>query len=148
MLGKGSREDRESGLCGNHVLLSQPAAKLGDVLPPSSDALGNSFVALFGCSPEEVQKCQILKVHRQAYVTLVQERAQVNSVYHDTVLDPAGVAQLPEDVVPPQILECACPLPGADTYTATRMGPGTLRDPMGKPNFDKESASDEEMQEE
>ena len=47
VLGKGSKEDRESGLLGNHVLLSQPAAKLGDVLPPSSDSLGSNFVALF-----------------------------------------------------------------------------------------------------
>ena len=64
------------------------------------------------------------------------------------MLDPAGVAQLPEDDVPPQILECACPLPGADRYSATRVGPGTLRDPMGKPDIDEEDASDEDIAEE
>ena len=81
MLVKGKKEEREKELLSNHVLLSQPAAQLGDVLPPSAESLSNNFVALFGRS--QVQKCQILKVHRQAYVTLARERAQVNSVYHD-----------------------------------------------------------------
>ena len=101
LLGKGSKEERESGLLGNHVLLSQPAAKLGDVLPPTADSLGQNFVALFGRSPEQVQKCQILKVHRQSYLTLVRERTAVNVAYCDTMLDDAGVAKLPENGVPP-----------------------------------------------
>ena len=71
LLGKGEKDERESGLLGNHVLLSQPAAKLDDVLPPSGESLSESFVALFGSSPEEVSKCQLLKVHREEYVTLV-----------------------------------------------------------------------------
>ena len=75
VLGKGAKDERESGLLGNHVLLSQPAAKLDDVLPPSGESLSDSFVALFGSSPEEVAKCQLLKVHREAYVTLVRDCA-------------------------------------------------------------------------
>ena len=144
LLGKGSKEERESGLLGNHVLLSQPAAQLGKELPPSAESLSNNFVALFGRSPEDVRKCQILKVNRQAYVTLVRERVQVNPVYHDVVLDQAAVAKLPEADVPQQIWECACPLLGSDRYRATSIGPGTLRDPMNKSHNDEE-ASDEEM---
>ena len=139
ILGKGNKEERESGLLGNHVLLAQAAAQMGDVLPPSAESLSNNFVALFGRSPEQVEKCQILKVNRQAYVALVKERAQTNPVYHDVVLDNVAVADIPEDGVPPQILACACPLVGSDRYRATRIGPGTFRDPMDKSQGDEEN---------
>ena len=68
VLGKGSTEDRQVGLQGNHVLLSQPAADLGKVLPLTSENL--NFVALFGPSHNDLSKCQILKVHREAYSNL------------------------------------------------------------------------------
>ena len=76
-------------------MLPQPAAKLDDVLPPRGESISNSFVALFGRSPEEVAKCQILKAHREAYVALVRERAQVNPFYHAVGLGPESVAKLP-----------------------------------------------------
>ena len=139
IFGKGNKEERESGLLGNHVLLAQAAAQMGDVLPPSAESLSNNFVALFGRSPEQVEKCQILKVNRQAYVALVKERAQTNPVYHDVVLDNVAVTDIPEDGVPPQILACACPLVGSDRYRATRIGPGTFRDPMDKSQGDEEN---------
>jgi hypothetical protein len=44
LLGKGHKDDRQSGLTGNHILVSQPAADLGDVLPPTSAQLSTSFV--------------------------------------------------------------------------------------------------------
>ena len=56
LLGKGNKEERESSLLGNHVLLAQPAAQLGDVLPPSAESLNDNFAALFGRSPEQVDK--------------------------------------------------------------------------------------------
>ena len=52
LLGKGGKEEREGGLLGNHVLLSQPAAKLDAVLPPSGQSLSENFVALFGKSSD------------------------------------------------------------------------------------------------
>ena len=130
LLGKWNKEEREGALLGNHVLLFQPPAQMCDVLPPSAESISDNFVALFGRSPEQVEKCKILKVHRQAYVTLAKERAQVNPMYHDVVLDHVAVANLPEDGVPPQILACACPLFGFERDPATRNGPGSLRDPM------------------
>ena len=48
LLGKGNKEEREGALLGNHVLLSQPPAQMGDVLPPSAESLSDNFVALFG----------------------------------------------------------------------------------------------------
>ena len=147
LLGKGAKEEREAGLLGNHVLLSQPAAELDTVLPPSGQSLSNNFVALFGKSSDEVAQCQILKVNREAYVKLVRERSQVNTVYRDVHLDATAVAELPEDGVPPQILQCACPLLGSEKYQATRIGPGSLRDPMD-PVEVSEDVSDEETAEE
>ena len=38
VLGKGNKDERQSGLTGNHILVAQPAAELGDVLPPTSAA--------------------------------------------------------------------------------------------------------------
>ena len=80
-------------------------------------------------------------------MTLVRERAQANPFYHTVDLDPDGVAKLPEDGVPPQLMECACPLLGSDSYRATHVGPGSIRDPMEQA-CDAEEASDEETPEE
>ena len=131
LLGK-NKDEREGALLGNHVLLSQPPAQMGDVLPPSAESISDNFVALFGRSPEQVEKCKILKVHRQAHVALAKERAHMNPMYHDVVLDHVAVASLPDHGVPPQILACACPLFGVERYRATRSGPGSPLDPMVK----------------
>ena len=87
LLGKGHKEDRQAGLTGNHILVAQPAAELGELLPPTSASLSNSFVAIFGQSPEDLRKCQTLVVHRKAYSTLVKERARVNPTYYDVRVD-------------------------------------------------------------
>ena len=56
VLGKGNKDERQSGLTGNHILIAQPAAELGDVLPPTSAQLSASFVAIFGQSIEDLRK--------------------------------------------------------------------------------------------
>ena len=87
LLGKGHRETRQSGLAGNHILVSQPAADFGDVLPPTSAQLSASFVAIFGQSIDDLEKCQLLLVDRDAYTTLLRERASVNATYANTRVD-------------------------------------------------------------
>ena len=47
LLGAGHREERQSGSTGNHVLVSQGAPSISEVLPPSSRQLSDSFVAVF-----------------------------------------------------------------------------------------------------
>ena len=49
---------------------------------------------------------------------------------------------MPLNGVPPQILDCACPVPGADRYKSTRTGPGSIRDPLDLA-ADQDDASDE-----
>ena len=142
LLGKGHKEDRQSGLTGNHILVSQPAAELGDVLPPTSTQLSTSFVAIFGQSIEDLQKCQLLIVNRDAYATLLQERALVNATYANARVDQPAVSSMPIDGVPAQILECACAIPESDRYKSTRMGPGSIRDPLDLA-AEKDDASDE-----
>ena len=142
VLGKGLTEDRQVGLQGNHVLLSQPAADLGKVLPLTSQNL--NFVALFGPSHNDLSKCQILRVHREAYSTLVRERARENPTYHDAHIDEDAVAAFPEYGVPKQIMECGCPLPGIEKYQATREGPGSIRDPMDATK-DQDDAEEEDI---
>ena len=39
LLGRGGKEERQSGTTGNHVLVSQGSPSIGDVLPPSSRQL-------------------------------------------------------------------------------------------------------------
>ena len=62
LLDSGRKEDRQSGLAGNHVLVSQAAADAGEVLPPTSMQLSNTFVVTFGKSLGELHKCQLLIV--------------------------------------------------------------------------------------
>ena len=141
-MGAGRREDRQSGATGNHVLVSQGSPSLSQVLPPSSRHLSDSFVAVFGQDKEDLTKCQVLTVSRSAYKMLAEERVRVNTAFARTVIDQQAVQSLPENGVPQQLIECGVQMPEVDKYTATRCGPGTLRDPLDKTQED-DDASDE-----
>ena len=125
-MGAGRREERQSGTTGNHVLVSQGAPKISDVLPPSSRELSDSFVAVFGRNKEELSKCQVLTVSRNAYKTLLEERVRVNSAFACITIDEQAVQSLPENGVPQQLIECGIQMAEVDKYTATRCGPGTI----------------------
>ena len=142
LLGKGRREDRESGATGNHVLVSQGAPSISDVLPPESRHLSDSFVAVYGQNKDDLAKCQILNVSRSSYKTLVEERVRVNTVFCRTTIDQSAVANLPANGVPQQLMECGVQMQEVDRYQATRCGPGTLRDPLDA-GADDDDASDE-----
>ena len=126
LLGAGRREERQSGATGNHVLVSQGSPSLNQVLPPSSRHLSDSFVAVFGQDKEDLTKCQVLTVSRSAYKTLAEERVRVNAVFARRFIDEQAVESLPENGVPPQLIECAVQMPAIDKYTAIRCGPGTI----------------------
>ena len=79
---------------------------------------------------------------RNAYKTLVEERVRVNSVFGRTIIDEQAVQALPENGVPPQLIECAIQMPEVDRYKATRCGPGSIRDPLDTAQEDKD-VSDE-----
>jgi hypothetical protein len=98
--------------------------------------------AIFGQSIEDLRKCQLLRVNRDAYATLLQERALHNATYANARVDQAAVSSLPIDGVPEQILECACALPESDRYKSTRLGPGSIRDPLTLA-AEQDDASDE-----
>ena len=142
LLGRGKIEDREAGLTGNHVLVSQAADKMGDVLPPTSSQLSDHFVVIFGQSAEDLRKCQLLTVRRDSYKTLVDERCRTNPIFAEVRVSSTAVDALPTEGVPSQIAECAVHVPEADKYKATRAGPGSLRDPMDAPDA-QDDASDE-----
>ena len=65
LLGKGRTDEREAGTTGNHILVSQGAPSISEVLPPSSRQLSDSFVAVFGQNKEDLSKCQLLTVSRR-----------------------------------------------------------------------------------
>jgi len=142
LLGAGRREERQSGTTGNHVLVSQGSPSIREVLPPSSRQLSDSFVAVFGQDKEDLSKCQLLTVSRNAYKTLAEERVRVNSAFVRTIIDQQAVEALPENGVPQQLIECAVQMPEVDKYAATRCGPGTIRDPLDAAQED-DDASDE-----
>ena len=122
--------------------MSQGAPSISEVLPPSSRQLSDSFVAVFGQNREDLSKCQLLIVNRNAYKTLVEERVRVNSVFGRTTIDQQAMESLPENGVPQQLIECGVQMTEVDKYSATRCGPGTLRDPLDKTQED-DDASDE-----
>lgn len=100
LLGAGRKEERQSGTTGNHVLVSQGSPSIGDVLPPTSRQLSDGFVAVFGQDKEDLSKCQLLTVSRNAYKTLVVERVLVNTAFARTTVDQHAVESLPANGVP------------------------------------------------
>ena len=146
LLGAGRREDKESGTSGNHVLVSQGSPSLSDVLPPSSRQLSDSFVAVFGQNKEDLSKCQLLTVSRSCYKILVEERVRVNEAFVRTTIDQRAVDGLPENGVPQQLMECGVQMEEVEKYSATRCGPGTVRDPLDATRDDDgDDASDDEI---
>jgi hypothetical protein len=130
LLGMGQRDTLQSGFTGNHILISQASATLAEALPPSSTHLRDNFVVIFGSDADDLRKCQLLTVQREAYKALAAERARVNAIFAEVPVDQAAVNALPLNGVPQQLLECAVQMPEVDRYSATRSGPGTIRDPL------------------
>ena len=142
LLGKGQKDTLQSGFTGNHILISQASATLAEALPPSSTHLKDNFVVIFGQNTDDLRKCQLLTVQREVYKALAAERARVNAIFAEIPMDQAAVNALPLSGVPQQFLDCAVQMPEVDRYSATRSGPGTVRDPLdaARPEDD---ASDE-----
>ena len=143
LLGKGRTDEREAGTTGNHILVSQGAPSISEVLPPSSRQLSDSFVAVFGQDKEDLAKCHVLKVSRNDYKILVEERVRVNCFFARTKIDEQAVETLPENGVPQQLMECGVQMAEVEKYTATRCGPGTVRDPLDPKIKEDDDASDE-----
>jgi len=129
-LGKGQRDTLQSGFTGNHILISQASPTLAKALPPCSTDLKDAFVVIFGRDADDLRKCQLLTVQREAYKALAAERARVNAIFAEISVDQAAVNALPLHGVPQQFLDCAVQMPEVDRYSATRSGPGTIRDPL------------------
>ena len=144
LLGKGQKDTLQSGLTGNHILISQASATLAEALPPSSTHLKDSFVVIFGQNANDLRKCHLLTVQRDAYKALAAERARVNAIFAEVPLDQAAMNALPSNGVPQQLLDCAIQMSEVDEYKAKRQGPSTIRDPLDAacPNDD---ASDEHV---
>ena len=77
-----------------------------------------------------MRKCQLLTVQREAYKALAAERARTNAIFAQVPVDQSAVTALPINGVPQQLLDCAVQMPEVDRYSATRSGPGTIRDPL------------------
>ena len=142
LLGKGQKEDLQSGFTGNHVLLSQATPNFAAGLPPTAEELSENFVVIYGRSPEELRKCHILTVQRDDYRALIEERCRVNSTFANTPVNQTAVNALPEDGVPAQIMQCAVRMEEVENYQPTRQGPGSIRDPVDAAD-PQDDASDE-----
>jgi len=125
ILGKGEEEEQQKGITGNHILLAQAQPEVDDVLPPTTESIQNSFVALFARSIDQVKKAQTLTVERQRYVQCLQLRKQVCEAFADTPIAEDRVLNLPERGVPEQILACAQQLKEADQINPANVGPAT-----------------------
>ena len=62
LLGKVPKEELQSGLAGNHVLLSQAKPTKIPTLPPTAEDLSENFVAIFCKSVEELEKVNFSKL--------------------------------------------------------------------------------------
>ena len=92
--------------------------------------LKDTFVVIFGRDAEDLRKCQLLTVQCEAYKALASERARTNAIFAQVPVDQSAVNALALNGVPQQLLDCAVQMPEVDRYSATRSGPGTIRDPL------------------
>ena len=90
------------------------------MLPPSSRQLSDSFVAVSGHNKDDLPKCQLLTVSRNAYKILVEEHLHVNSAFGRTTIDPEAVETLPENGVPQQLIECGVQMQEVDSCHSLR----------------------------
>ncbi|CAK0903594.1 unnamed protein product, partial [Prorocentrum cordatum] len=130
LVGKGQKETLQSGSTGNRILISQASATLAEALPPSSTHLKDRFVVIFGRDTDDLRKCQLLTAQCEADKALAAERARVNAIFAKISVGHAAVDALPLNGVPQQFLDCAVQMPEVERCSATRSGPGTVRDPL------------------
>ena len=143
LLGRGPKEDLQSGLAGNHVLVSQAKPTKTPTLPPTADELSENFVAIFCKSVEEVEKSQFLRVSRGDYKILARERCAVNSAFASKSINWNAVDEWPEIGVPSEIKRCAVQMPEAEHMQFATAGPGTIRRPIDAAVGGDDDASDE-----
>ena len=123
---KGDKDEQEKGIAGNSILLAQ--ARPGDLaqsLPPTTQQLQQSFVALFARSIDEVSKAQMLTVQRDSYLAIVRLRKKGCSTYAEVPLDEERVGNWPEHGVPHELLACAQHLPETENVNVTQIGPAS-----------------------
>ena len=126
ILGKGDKDEQEKGIAGNSILLAQGRpGDLAQSLPPTTQQLQQSFVALFAHSIDEVSKAQMLTVQRDSYLAIVRLRRKVCSTYAEVPLDEGRVGRWPEHGVPHELLACAQHLAETENVNVTQLGPAS-----------------------
>ena len=69
---------------------------------------------IFGQNANDLRKCHLLTVQRDAYKALATERARVNAIFAEVLLDQAAMNAVPINGVPQQPLECAIQMSEVD----------------------------------
>ena len=130
LLGRGPKEELQSGLAGNHVLVSQAKPTKIPTLPPTAEDLSENFVAIFCKSVEELEKSQFLKVAREDYKILARERCAVNASFAAKSMNWNAVDEWPVIGVPEELRRCGMQMPEAEHMQFATSGPGTIRQPI------------------
>ena len=147
-LGKGSKEELQSGLAGNHVLVSQEKPTKTPTLPPTAEALSENFVAVFCKSIDELEKSQFLQVAREDYKTLARERCAVNGAFAVKTVNWDAVEKWPDMGVPEELRQCAIQMVEAEHMQFATPGPGTIRQPIDARQEAEDSDVSDELKEE
>jgi hypothetical protein len=148
LLGRGPKEELQSGLAGNHVLVSQAKPTKTPTLPPTAEELSENFVAVFCKSIDEVEKSQFLKVARGDYKILARERCAVNAAFAAKSMNWNAVDGWPEIGVPEELRRCAMQMPEAEQMQFASSGPGTIRQPIDAAKGAEDSDASDELAEE
>ena len=148
LLGKGQKEDLQSGLAGNHVLVSQEKPTKTPSLPPTAEALSEIFVAVFCKSIDELEKSQFLQVAREDYKTLARERCAVNGAFAVKTVNWDAVEKWPDIGVPEELRQCAIQMVEAEHMQFATPGPGTISQPIDARQEAEDSDVSDELKEE
>ena len=75
-LGQGPRDETQTGLTGNNILIAQPRAKKSDV-PPDLDGVLDTLVVVFCRSIDNVEQSHVLTMERREYLKCAKLRKEV-----------------------------------------------------------------------
>lgn len=142
-------DEAEKGLVGNTILVAQPAPlQIISTLPPSEAEQVSYFNVVYNTGRDELSKKAALSVNRALYLECARVRAARCSVFASVVIDEAKAqAHLPEQGVPPGVLQGAVEMQSIEHFVPNLSGPASRKAPFSKSQETEEVEAEELEQE-
>ena len=126
-LGKGDPSIAQQGISGNTIFFAQPTAEVPCMeLPPSADALVDSFNILITRSLQDLSHASWATVKRSEYMKIIKERQQECPAFaHVKINEEASANLLPDEGVPLHVSCCTEQVEGSSNAPVRLLGPAS-----------------------